>query len=192
MQSYAGAVAWDVANFAYVPYYGYSLGARFPIGEEGVGVGVQVDVTTSAGQAILKNALGDYPLSYGILFLQVNENTLIDSDLFLNSSGSFFQTYAPSGEPISEKDVKISQYETVYLAFAMGSYDPHVGEIWSAWHGWISITYTGTGFDVASARVEMWPDGIYAGTGITVPEPSAVLLALSGFSLLLLRRRCRK
>jgi len=176
---YGGAIYWDSATFVHGGGNIFFLEIQEPT--HGISANADIEVTTLPNQAILKNNLKDYQLSYGILLLQVEYNTLIDYDLFVNSSDPFFNTYAPSGERISQTDVQIPLYETVYLAFSM-----------SGWLGWVEITYDDTGIHLGRNAMDMTWSGIYAGTGIVVPEPSAALLALSGFSLLLLRRRCRK
>ena len=181
---HSSSVEWGVADFGLIYIDDlYGLGIREPT--YGAGTGTDIKVTTSPTQAILKNNLKYYTIGYGIVLLQVGYNTLIDQDLLLNSSDPFFSTYGSSGERISQTDVKISLYETVYLAFAWGG-------LGSDLCGWVALTYDDTGVHLVDSAMDMTRQGIYAGTGITVPEPSAVLLALSGLSLLLLRRRCRK
>jgi len=183
---HSSSVEWGVASFWPTFDKLYGLGVQVPA--YGASADADIAVTTSPTQAILKNNLEYYTIGYGIVLLQVDYNTLIDQDLLLNSSDPFFSTYPPYPAPqirISETDVIIPLYETVYLAFAWGG-------LGSDLCGWVALTYDDTGVHLVGSAMDMTRQGIYAGTGITVPEPSIALLALSGLSLLLLRRRCRK
>jgi len=122
--------------------------------------------------------------------VQTDYNTLIDHDLFANASGSFFSGYTPSGYRMTETDVKISLYDSVFLAFAMGNFDYDAGEFVPTWYGWAELTYNGSLVSMLNSAVAATPfEGIYAGTGITTPEPSSALLILCGISALCLRRR---
>jgi len=164
-----------------------SFGAEVP---DSWAIGVGVDVETSSlpspGQATLKLNPWFCTVGWGFLLLQTDYETLIDHSLFANSSGSFFKTYTPSGGIISETDVEIPLYETVYLAFAIGGWDIAASEFIATWYGWIELGYNDKGMYVANSAVETtWGKGIVAG----IPEPSTVLLALSGLAVLCLRRR---
>jgi len=128
-----------------------------------------------------------------ILLLPVSYGTPIDDNLFVNSTDPFFRTYNPAtGISISQTGLTLSLYETVFLACVAGGLDTATG-IYNTWlYGWVELGYKDGEVYVVNSAHETTGLGIYAGTGIAVPEPSAVLLALSGLSLLLLRRRCRK
>jgi len=185
MMCHGNAVEWGVAVFGYkgISPGIYGFGVILPT--NGAGTDLEIKVTTTPWETTLKNTLESYTLGYGIVLLQVDYNTLIDQDLLLNSSDPFFNTYGSSGERISQTDVKISLYETVYLAFAWGG-------LGSDLCGWVALTYDDTGVHLVDSAMDMTRQGIYAGTGITVPESSTALLALSGLAVLCLRRRKRQ
>jgi len=191
---HGGAVQWDIAQWGYDLDFGHLLAITAP---NGGGIQIGMILTSTLTQATLKNNLDWHTLGYGVLLLQTNYNTLIDDDFFNNSPDPFFNTYTSSGFSMSEMDLSIPHTNsdfsnTILLAFAIGGLD-WSGEFVSEWYGWIEFGYTiKDGVYIANSGVETTGLGIYAGTGNAVPEPSTVLLAMSGGTILLLRRRKRK
>ena len=133
------------------------------------------------------------------LLLQTSYGTLIDHDFFHHSDDPFFQTYDPStGGLVGETDLVIPKTNkqlsnTVLLAFAFGYFDTDSSSYEAFVYGWIEFRYDGNDvFIVNSAATWDSGQGILAGTGTIVPEPSVALLALSGVALFLFQRRREK
>ena len=181
---YSSMVQWNIAGWGYNSYFDYyMLGFTVP---DGTGVGRGLDVISTSMHAVLTPNWEYGTLSYGTLMLQTDYNTLIDHDLFANATG-FFETYLPNGMSTSEANLEIDVYNTVFLAFAIGS---HYGNDFDAlWYGWIEFGYNGKNVYIVNSALETTGQGIYAGTGLVVPEPSAALLAIVGLAVLGLRRR---
>lgn len=173
-------VLWNVAGLGYDSYLGYILGVDIP---DLCSSGANLLITKSPAQAVIKNNVGHpYPiLGYSMLLVQTADGELVGHDLFANASGSFFQMYAPSGWPaVSETDLTVSLYDTIFLAFKFGD------TTGPGFYGWIELGYNGAEVFVVNSAIETaLSQGIYAG----MPEPSAAFLVLSGTAFLLLRRR---
>ena len=177
---YSSTVLWNIVGWQYVPGWNYGLGLTTPVGD---GFGMSIQVITSTMQATLVNTMEWQSAGIGIQLLLVTDGTLIDSALFSNWSGPFFQTYVPPGIPVSETDLIIHRYETVFLAFeTTADYST------PSFYGWIAFTFENGIVSITSA-IETTGQGIYAGTGTVVPEPSTALLAIVGLAALGLRRR---
>jgi len=77
-----------------------------------------------------------------------------------------------------KQDIVLGYGESVYLGFVISS--------GSDFYGWVELGWDERGVTVWNSAMDI--DGAPIQIG-GIPEPSAVLLAFSGFSLLLLRRR---
>ena len=161
----------------------YYLSIATPTGES---MGTDIQITTTPMYAVINNNLTYYTLAWGALLLATDYGTLIDYDFFANSTDLFFQTYDFfSGARISETNFTIGLYETVFLAFVIGY--PVYDELY--WYGWVEFGYNGKDVYIVNSALETTGQGIYAGTGIVVPEPSTALLVIMGLAVLGLRRR---
>ena len=182
VSSYGNTVQWGVAEWGYDEYLNCNfLGLGTPSGMKNA---FGITTIPSSTQAVLKNNMEAYNLGFGVLLLQTNSGTLIDHDLFFDNPGLFFNTYDASYSPMSETDLTIGLYETVFLAFALVG-----GDVTNpAWYGWVEFGYDPAkgGVYIVNSAVETTVRlGIYAG----VPEPSAALLAIVGLAAFGLRRR---
>ena len=184
---HGSSVQWGVSGLGYEPTFNSDF--LWVWEPDTCSASASVKIMTSSGNAVIKNNLYLITAGYGMLLVQTEYDTLIDHSLFSNSSGSLFQAYDPLGGIISEKNVAISLYDTVFMAFAIGGIDYGTGEFIELWYGWVALTYDNQGVHVGSSAIETTGLGIYAGTGIVIPEPSSALLALSGLAVFLLRRR---
>ena len=139
--SRATTVQWGVAkwyDFA-SPSISY-LVITTPLGGS---MDTDIHVTSTPMHVVLGNNLTDYTLAWGALLLETDCGTLIDSDLFANSTDPFFQTYDIfSGVRTSETNVTIGLYETVFLAFAIGY--PNGSDFDASWYGWVELGYDPT------------------------------------------------
>ncbi len=80
----------------------------------------------------------------------------------------------------------LAKDEPLYLGFRLDSGDipPYKRE-----YGWAELLYDGTTVSVASSATERTGLGIYAGTGMAIPEPATAGLLILGASVLARRRR---
>ena len=103
----------------------------------------------------------------------------------------FVRPCAADGLVISKTNEDFSH--TVFLAFAFYQttvFDDEIVSWWIDYYGWIEFGFDGSEVYIRNSAVETTGQGLYAGV---VPEPSTLLLALSGVALLLCnRRRTRK
>jgi len=115
------------------------------------------------------------------MWRQLQLNDLVDSSSVMGKFDDYFFCFWDGHYNDVFAPLTINQGETVYLGFFI-----------EPLFGWVELGYDGTDIFIANSAMETTGLGIYAGTGIAVPEPSAVLLALSGLAVLCLRRRKRQ
>ena len=179
-------VQWGVANWEYdTGYFGYLDEYILTIA---ISTEFRTKVIASPGQASFEN-FRQVGWGQDCGFLLVSQGEMIDYDLFMNNTDKwqpYYDVYLvrpyvdPNNMVIPKTNEDFSN--TVYLAFTfytMGTFEPD-------YYGWIEFGYDGTEVFVRYSAVEKtWGKGIVAG----IPEPSTVLLALSGLAVLCLRRR---
>ena len=186
-----GSIQWNIANW-YCDT-GYWSG-QYILDIGGLIYFATQQVNTSPDQATLVNFRWAWVARECTLLL-VDSGTFINYDLFANSNDLFYQTIPDwpfPGEPdrfinwnipLTDDDLM----NTIIMAFALSKWTEDGPVI--DYYGWIELGYDGEEvYIVNSAMIDgMW-SGIYAGV---IPEPSTVLLAVSGCAFMLLRRRKR-
>ena len=100
---------------------------------------------------------------------------------------------AASSDPFADNitseygSIHLDSDQPFYLGFRLGGPDYPETE-----YGWAELLYNGTAISVFSSATERTGVGIYAGTGMAVPEPSTIGLLSIGALCLACRRRNRK
>jgi len=180
-----GAVEWGIFTI-----YNYESGVSELYGEIydgglGGGVGLGFETQRYSGGATMVHRPEYTTLGYSLFLLPMDVGSLVDYESVFVNGSDFFQNMK-NGVP--SVPFSILQGKTAYLAIAFGVLGDSEQDSWLR-YGWIEFGYNGANVFIVNSAVETTGLGIFAGTGNVVPEPSSVLLALSGFSLLLLRRR---
>ena len=196
---HGGTVQWGVASWGQDSEYVLSILTSVPFfPPHYISSDFRTRVISTPGQASFEN-FRQFVWGGDCAFLQVNHGMPIDHGLFANNTDKWLPYYDyvdgwpyfvrpfidPNNLVIPKTDEGFSN--TVILAFAF--YSLVFSGYTTDYYGWIEFGYNGTDVFIVNSALETTGLGIFAGTGNVVPEPSSVLLALSGFSLLLLRRR---
>ena len=118
-------------------------------------------------------------IGIALRFFEVNYGDLIDWDLA--------EASAPFADNITAEygSLFLNYDEPVYLGFRLGGayYCP------AAEYGWAQLYFDGDVVSVLSSATERTGLGIYAGTGMAIPEPATAGLLILGASVLACRRR---
>ena len=178
--AFAATVDWDVAVFN--PFGGESaLGVQsnllppYYLANTVIWCNV-INVPSSRVTISAHNVL----LTPGTMWRQMKYGELVDSSSTHSSFNDFFVRHDANGFAC-EQDIVLRYGDSVYLGFVIFAADNI--------YGWVQLGWDEKGITVWDSAMEITGLGIYAGTGIAVPEPSTALLAIIGISSLCLRRR---
>ena len=183
----ASSIDWGIIEYGQDFMGSYVLGGECPSGP--FAVYFQMELSPLSATLSCNND------SYFFLGLNkswwrgVDKNDVVDYGSMVVPHDDYFSYYS-DGAPIGFYDIVIGRGKTVTLAFATG--DPVMNTEWDGapyFYGWVELGYNGTDIFIVKSAIETTGIGILAGTGIVIPEPSTALLALSGMTALLLRRR---
>jgi len=154
---------------------GFSLSTEALTGGAGVEGGGQCEVD---GWWTRLDAIGG-TIGIAFRFFEVNYGDLIDWDLAEASAPFADNVTAEYGSLLLNYD------EPVYLGFRLGGADYCP----AAEYGWAQLYFDGDVVSVLSSATERTGLGIYAGTGMAIPEPATAGLLMIGAGVLAWRRR---
>ena len=175
-------VEWNTVNLSYSIVYndvvGFSLSTEALTGGAGVEGGGQCEVD---GWWTRLDAVGG-TIGIAFHFFEVNYGDLIDWDLAEASAPFADNVTAEYGSLFLNYD------EPVYLGFRLGGayYCP------AAEYGWAQLYFDGDMVSVLSSATERTGLGIYAGTGVAIPEPATAGLLIIGAGVLAWHLRGRE
>ena len=207
LNCYSNNIEWGVARWEYDTGYfdngDYMLDIVtslpwYPPFSPTQSLGFRTQVSTSVNQGVFQDFRFSWASTpYSCAFLPVSYGTLIDNALYANAIDDWLpyddgddwphwvEPYAVNGLVVPKTMDDLSN--TIFVAFALYSlvFDGYMID----YYGWLEFGYDGTNIYLVNSAMETTGQGIYAGTGIVIPEPSTVLLAIVGLAVLGLRRR---
>ena len=170
-------VEWNTVNLSYNSGT-FTLSTEALTGGAGVEGGGQCEVD---GWWTRLDAVGG-TIGIAFRFFEVNYGELIDWDLAEASAPFADNVTAEYGSLLLNYD------EPVYLGFRLGGayYCP------AAEYGWAQLYFDGDVVSVLSSATERTGLGIYAGTGVAIPEPATAGLLILGAGVLAWHLRKRE
>ena len=172
-------VEWNTVDISYSLYDGNNvLFSLFAEGTTG-GAGVSGGGLREADGWWTRLDADSSTIGIALRFFEVNYGDLIDWDLA--------EASAPFADNITAEygSLLLNYDEPVYLGFRLGGayYCP------AAEYGWAQLYFDGDVVSVLSSATERTGLGIYAGTGMAIPEPATAGLLMIGAGVLAWRRR---
>ena len=145
---------------------------------DGLGAGVMGLLTYDGNRASLTAEHGTIGIAH--CWFPVEYGTLIDAQAWASSTNplaNFYDTIELGGATLTEG-------VPMYLGLQLGRSEFNELE-----YGWAELLYDGATVSVISSATERTGLGIYAGTGVAIPEPATAGLLMIGAGVLAWRRR---
>jgi hypothetical protein len=176
-------VEWDTVNFF---WYGSGFLMASESASSGLGGSVWGVVMLDPGGSWVELTANDATMGISHQWFEIGFGEPITLGTAAASNPLLLST---TGNPPQFGTVRLYLDQPFYLGLQLGGYaaDGSYLEF-----GWVELYFDGTDVAATASATERTGAGIYAGTGVAIPEPASSALLLLGGLALLCRRRCRR